>query len=142
MPLIGICSRSIYYLSYRLPVEPVRLCKIGQKSRRATFPLMFGDAWLTLRNWGATPPGARSAYQVEPAVAAAPPDFLTSCLSHGEDKAATDGHQLEANQVKLYLQFTAESDARMGNFRTSEYRYKCWIPKGTFEGPKGAKCIR
>ena len=31
---------------------------------------------------------------MEPGVAAAPPDFLTSCLSHGEDKAATDGHQL------------------------------------------------
>ena len=59
------------------------------------FISLFGDAWLTLRNLGATPPGARSAYQVEPAVAAAPPDFLTSCLSHGEDKAATDGHQLD-----------------------------------------------
>ena len=40
MPLIGICGGSIYYLTYRLPVESVRLCKISQKSRRATFPLM------------------------------------------------------------------------------------------------------
>ena len=69
----------------------------------STFASLFGDAWLTLRNLGVTPPGARLAYQVEPAVTATPPDFLTSCLSHREDKAATDGHQLAYSFVGAVL---------------------------------------
>ena len=47
---------------------------------------------------------------MEPAVAAAPPNFLMSYLSHGEDKAATDGHQLGSSHASTYRSLTLRSN--------------------------------